>query len=110
MLRDLKQRFVDGLILASLRPHRRPRLRTASGGGAGDRDRPPDRRERRVDSVRAELAARAPPPPFGTSMRPGRRRIAFVNGPLRTQRPGSSRRLGYLDGLRSCGLAAQRPR
>jgi LacI family transcriptional regulator len=34
----------------------------------------------------------------------GRRRIAFVNGPPHTA-PGSSRRLGYLDGLRSCGVA-----
>ena len=33
----------------------------------------------------------------------GRRRIALVNGPEHTA-PGSSRRLGYLDGLRSCGL------
>jgi LacI family transcriptional regulator len=33
-----------------------------------------------------------------------RRRIAFLNGPQHTA-PGSSRRLGYLDGLRSCSLA-----
>ena len=33
----------------------------------------------------------------------GRRRIAFVNGPERTA-PGIARRLGYLDGLRACGL------
>src|SRR6185312_14125876 len=33
----------------------------------------------------------------------GRRRIAFVNGPQQTM-PGTARRLGYLDGLRSCGL------
>src|SRR5207237_9492554 len=33
----------------------------------------------------------------------GRRRIAFLNGPTRTA-PGSARRLGYLDGLRACGL------
>jgi LacI family transcriptional regulator len=34
----------------------------------------------------------------------GRRRIAFVNGPQDTT-PGSTRRMGYLDGLRACGLA-----
>ena len=34
----------------------------------------------------------------------GRRRIAFINGPEHTV-PGALRRLGYLDGLRSCGLA-----
>jgi LacI family transcriptional regulator len=34
----------------------------------------------------------------------GRRRIAFVNGPPHTV-SGASRRLGYLDGLRSCGLS-----
>jgi LacI family transcriptional regulator len=33
----------------------------------------------------------------------GRRRIALVNGPERTA-PGSARKLGYLDGLRACGL------
>ena len=33
----------------------------------------------------------------------GRRRIALVNGPQQTV-PGTARRLGYLDGLRSCGL------
>jgi LacI family transcriptional regulator len=33
----------------------------------------------------------------------GRRRIGFVNGPQQTV-PGSERRLGYFDGLRSCGL------
>jgi len=33
----------------------------------------------------------------------GRSRIAFVNGPTHTV-SGSSRRRGYLDGLRSCGL------
>jgi LacI family transcriptional regulator len=33
----------------------------------------------------------------------GRRRIAFVNGPQHTA-PGTSRRLGYLDGLRASGL------
>jgi LacI family transcriptional regulator len=34
----------------------------------------------------------------------GRRRIAFVNGPQHTV-PGTLRKQGYLDGLRSCGLA-----
>ena len=49
------------------------------------------------------FAPRAPPRPFATSTRSAARRIAFVNGPTHTV-SGSSRRRGYLDGLRSCGL------
>ena len=39
MLRDLKQRFVDGLILVLAADHRGARARARAGGGAGDRDR-----------------------------------------------------------------------
>jgi LacI family transcriptional regulator len=101
MVRDLKRRHVDGLILVSLRL---------------------------TDAHVLELERAAAPvivlgtPPKGTNVdtvRPqsrrgaaeavrhlhdgGRRRIAFVNGPQQTV-PGTARRLGYLDGLRSCGL------
>ncbi len=101
MVRDLKHRHVDGLILASLHL---------------------------TDAHAAELSLAAAPvvvigrPTAGTSVDTvraysrkgaaeavrhlhavGRSRIAFVNGPTHTA-PGSSRRRGYLDGLRSCGL------
>ena len=101
MVRDLKHRHVDGLILASLHL---------------------------TEAHAAELSLAAAPvvvigrPTAGTSVDTvraysrkgaaeavrhlhavGRSRIAFVNGPTHTA-PGSSRRRGYLDGLRSCGL------
>ena len=101
MMRDLKQRFVDGLILCSLEltdAHRRELERAAvpvvviGGPPAGTR----------VDTVRADSRKGA-----AEAVRHlhavGRRRIAFVNGPPNTA-PGRSRRAGYLDGLRRCGL------
>ena len=102
MIRDLKHRFVDGLILASLYvtdAHADELRRAAapvivigrpSTGTAVDTVRAYSRRGA-ADAVRHLYAA-------------GRRRIAFVNGPQHTA-PGSSRRRGYLDGLRSCSLA-----
>jgi LacI family transcriptional regulator, galactose operon repressor len=100
-IRDLKRRFVDGLILCSLEigdEHRRELERATvpvvviSGPAASTR----------VDTVRADSRKGA-----AEAVRHlhevGRRRIAFVNGPPNTA-PGSSRRLGYLDGLRDCGL------
>jgi len=101
MIRDLKQRFVDGLILVSL-------LRTEAhalelGRAAAPvivLGSPPKGTD--VDSVRPQSrrgAAEAVRHLFDV----GRRRIAFVNGPQQTV-PGTARRLGYLDGLRSCGL------
>lgn len=102
LLRDLKQRFVDGLILCSLNftaAHAAEVARAATPvtvigrptkGAAVDTVRANSRRGA-AEAVRHLHAA-------------GRLRIAFVNGPERTA-PGSARRLGYLDGLRICALA-----
>ena len=102
MVRDLKHRYVDGLILVSLHltDAHADELRRAAApvivigsppkGTAVDSVRPYSRKGA-AEAVRHLHAG-------------GRRRIAFVNGPQHTA-PGSSRRLGYLDGLRSCGVA-----
>lgn len=102
MIRDLKHRFVDGLILASLHltEAHADELRNAAApvivigrpitGTAVDTVRAYSRKGA-SEAVRHLHAA-------------NRGRIAFVNGPQHTA-PGSSRRLGYLDGLRSCSLA-----
>jgi LacI family transcriptional regulator len=102
LLRDLKHRFVDGLILASIdltEAHAAELERAAVPVIVIGRPT----RGTRVDTVRAHSRKGA-----ADAVRHlhalGRRRIAFVNGPPHTA-PGSSRRLGYLDGLRSCGLA-----
>ena len=101
MIRDLKHRFVDGLILASLDltdAHAEELRRAAAPvivigrpttGTLVDTVRAYSRKGA-SEAVRHLHAAK-------------RRRIAFVNGPQHTA-PGSSRRLGYLDGLRSCSL------
>jgi LacI family transcriptional regulator len=102
MVRDLKHRFVDGLILASLY------LTTAHAAEFARAAAPVivlglPVTGTSVDTVRAHSrkgAAEAVRHLHGV----GRRRIAFVNGPQHTA-PGASRRLGYLDGLRSCDLA-----
>ncbi len=102
MVRDLKHRYVDGLILASLHltDAHADELRRAAAPviviGRPTKGTPSDSvraysRKGAAEAVRHLHAA-------------GRRRIAFVNGPPHTA-PGPSRRLGYLDGLRSCGLA-----
>jgi LacI family transcriptional regulator len=101
MVRDLKHRFADGLILASLHltDAHSDELRRAAVPvvviGQPTRGTPVDTvrthsRKGAADAVRHLHAV-------------GRRRIAFVNGPEHTV-PGRSRRRGYLDGLRSCGL------
>jgi LacI family transcriptional regulator len=102
MVRDLKHRFVDGLILASL--HLTDAHAEELRGAAVPVvviGRPT--KGTSVDTVRAHSRKGA-----AEAVRHlhagGRRRIAFVNGPEHTA-PGSARRLGYLDGLRSCGLA-----
>ena len=101
MVRDLKHRYVDGLILASLDltdDHVEELGRAAAPVvviGRPAKGTP-------VDTVHAHSrkgAAAAVRHLCAT----GRSRIAFVNGPEHTV-PGASRRLGYLDGLRSCGL------
>jgi LacI family transcriptional regulator len=101
LLRDLKQRYVDGLILCSLRFTKanvaalaRATVPVAVIG------RPP--KEARVDNVRAN-SRRGALEAVRHLHEGGRRRIAFVNGPEATT-PGHARRLGYLDGLRACGL------
>jgi LacI family transcriptional regulator len=101
MVRDLKHRFVDGMILASLHltDAHADELRRAAAPviviGLPTKGTP-------VDTVRAHSRKGA-----ADAVRHlhafGRRRIAFVNGPEHTV-SGASRRRGYLDGLRSCGL------
>ncbi len=101
IVRDLKRRFVDGLILCSLQltgEHARELDRAAAPVVVIGRPT----KAAAVDTVRANSRKGA-----ADAIRHlhslGRRRIAFVNGPPETA-PGSSRRLGYLDGLRACGL------
>jgi LacI family transcriptional regulator len=102
MVRDLKHRFVDGLILASLHltdVHADELRRAASpviliGRPATGTS---------VDTVRA-FSRKGASEAVRHLYTAKRRRIGFVNGPQHTV-PGSSRRLGYLDGLRSCSLA-----
>jgi len=101
MVRDLKRRFVDGLILVALHfteAHARELERSAAPVillGTPPKGTP-------VDNVRTKSRRGA-----ADAVRHlhdlGRRRIALVNGPQHTL-PGTARRLGYLDGLRSCGL------
>lgn len=101
ILRDLKRRYVDGLILCSidLTDAHVAELAAASTPvvviGRARANSP-------VDTVRANSRAGA-----AGAIRhlhaAGRRRIALLNGPQHTA-PGGSRRLGYLDGLRACGL------
>jgi LacI family transcriptional regulator len=101
LLRDLKQRYVDGLILCSLRftkAHVAALARAAVPVAVIGR--PP--KEARVDTVLAN-SRRGAVEAVRHLHEAGRRRIAFVNGPEATT-PGHSRRLGYLDGLRACGL------
>ena len=101
MVRDLKHRFVDGLILASIHlteSHAEELSRAAVPVvviGRPTKGTP-------VDTVRAH-SRRGAADAVRHLYDGGRRRIAFVNGPEHTT-PGASRRLGYLDGLRSCGL------
>ena len=102
MVRDLKHRFVDGLILASLHltdVHADELRRAAAPVILIGRPTTGTT----VDTVRTysrKGASEAVRHLYGAN----RRRIGFVNGPQHTL-PGASRRLGYLDGLRSCSLA-----
>ena len=101
LLRDLKQRYVDGMILCSIRfsdAHVSAVARDAvpvAVIGA-----PP--KEAKVDAVRAN-SRRGAAEAIRHLHDVGRRRIAFVNGP-ETTTPGAARRLGYFDGLRVCRL------
>lgn len=101
MVRDLKHRYVDGLILASLHltEAHAAELQLAAAPvvviGRPTAGTP-------VDTVRA-YSRKGAAEAVRHLHAGGRSRIAFVNGPTHTA-PGSSRRRGYLDGLRSCGL------
>ena len=100
-IRDLKRRFVDGLILCSLamgEEHKQELDRAAAPVVVIGRPAAGTR----VDTVRANSRKGAADAVCHLHDA-GRRRIAFVNGPPNTA-PGSSRLLGYLDGLRECGL------
>ena len=92
MVRDLKQRFVDGLILVLAADHRGARARARARGGAGDRDRHAAEGHARRHGA-AEVAARrgrgGAPPARGrpaadrVRQRPARRRC-------RARRAGSA--------------------
>jgi LacI family transcriptional regulator len=101
ILRDLKRRFVDGLILCSLNL---TEAHVAELRGAAVPvvviGRPA--KDSHVDTVRTN-SRRGAAEAVRHLHAAGRRRIALLNGPPHTA-PGSSRRLGYLDALRSCGL------
>lgn len=101
IVRDLKHRFVDGLILASLHltPAHSEELRQAAAPVVVV-GRPT--RGLEVDTVRAHSRKGAADAVRHLAAS-GRSRIALVNGPQHTA-PGGSRRLGYFDGLRACGL------
>jgi LacI family transcriptional regulator len=101
IVRDLKRRFADGLILVS------PRM-TDEHVAELDAAAAPvvvigrTTKGARFDTVRAN-SRRGAAEAVRHLHEGGRRRIAFVNGPQETV-PAASRRLGYLDGLRACGL------
>ena len=100
-LEDLRQRYVDGLILVSLEFTERHAAAVANAAvpvvviGAPGKDV-------RVDTVRPN-SRRGATEAVNHLFALGRRRIALLNGPERTA-PGASRKLGYLDALRECGL------
>jgi LacI family transcriptional regulator len=100
-LADLKQRYVDGLILCSLE------FTDAHAEAVADATVPVTvigntTKGAKVDTVRANSRGGAAEAVRHLHANE-RRRIAFVNGPERTA-PGAARKLGYLDGLRSCVL------
>jgi LacI family transcriptional regulator len=100
-LGDLKQRYVDGLILATLQ------FTDAHAEAIDDATVPVavighPTKGAKVDTVRANSRTGAAEAVRHLHAN-GRRRIALVNGPEHTA-PGSARKLGYLDALRRCGL------
>ena len=101
LLRDLKRRFVDGLILVSIhltKQHAQELARAAAPVVVIGS--PP--KGTRADTVRA-YSRKGAAEAVRHLHAAGRRRIAFLNGPEHTA-PGSARRLGYFDGLRACRL------
>ena len=100
-LADLKQRYVDGLILCSLEFTDAHAEAVASAPvPVAVIGRPT--KDAKVDTVRAN-SRRGAAEAVRHLHANGRLRIAFVNGPEQTA-PGSARKLGYFDALRSCGL------
>ena len=100
-IEDLKQRYVDGLILVSLDFTSAHTLAIAGAAvPIALLGNPPE--GTKVDTVRANSSHGATE--AVKHLRDcGRSRVAFVNGPERTA-PGSARRRGYLQGLRACRL------
>ncbi len=98
ILRDLRRRFVDGLILVplSVTAEHLAELAQAAAPVVVIGSIPHDLA---VDAVRADSRRGAALAVKHLHER-GRRRIGFVNGPVKTT-PGHARRLGYLDGLRA---------
>jgi LacI family transcriptional regulator len=100
-LADLRQRYVDGLILCCLHFTEAHAAAVAEAAvPVALIGNPPD--GTRVDTVRAK-SSRGAAEAVEHLHACRRRRIAFVNGPIRTA-PGTARRQGYLAGLRSCKL------
>ena len=101
IVRDLRHRFADGLILATLdiTDAHVDELRHAATPVVVI-GRPSN--ELGVDVVRA-YSRKGAAEAVRHLHAAGRRRIALLNGPQHTV-PGSERRLGYFDGLRSCDL------
>lgn len=100
-LADLKQRYVDGLILCSLQfTDAHAEAVAAANVPVAVIGNPVN--GAKVDTVRAN-SRRGAAEAVRHLHAGGRRRIAFVNGPERTA-PGAARKLGYLDGLRACRL------
>lgn len=100
-LADLKQRYVDGLILVSLE------FTDAHADAIAEATVPVavignPTNGAKVDTVRANSRSGAAEAVRHLHQN-GRRRIALINGPERTA-PGTARKLGYFDALRACGL------
>ena len=101
IVRDLRHRFADGLILATLdvtEAHVEELRHAATPVVVIGRPS----NEVGVDVVRA-YSRKGAAEAVRHLHAAGRRRIALLNGPQHTV-PGSERRLGYFDGLRSCHL------
>jgi LacI family transcriptional regulator len=101
-LADLKQRYVDGLILVTLQ-FTEAHAEAVDGATVPVAVIGTPTKRAKVDAVRPNSRAGA-----AEAVRHlyanARRRIALVNGPEHTA-PGSARKLGYFDALRGCGIA-----
>jgi LacI family transcriptional regulator len=101
IVRDLKRRIADGLILVSLRMTEVHAAELAAAAApVVVLGRPTS--GVRVDTVRVN-SRRGAAEAVRHLHAARRRRIAFVNGPDGTV-PAGIRRLGYLDGLAACGI------